>query len=475
MNEKEKIVIVGIGDVFEKHYWEEFEALNLNQFEVLCVDNKSYWQGDVLAKRTRTKKKIEEAGFRFINSQNESEYHEFIRTNKFAAVIIAVPDFVHIKEIKNWIDADVARIIVEKPLSDKSSEVDLFLRNTLVSERNLNKIKYFDHYRGKLHKYFANKEFIEMLYADLQTPLRKIRFFCLEDFSGTHKDYIEKEETKGNKIFPEFNGSIEVVGREKALNKGMIFDLGSHMLAVLEYFGETDTLEINKIWAGRYVGVGDKLGNLNSEIFQEDGSFDKRIMETTKIENETFAAFHFQFKGDKWLKNGKDHKILGEAYVGKGIRGIENPNNFNLNLSVPIIGEVKLIEFESETNRKVQFYLKREKRNENKMKRIIGENGNTEEEGEFQIFKAHKIAFEETLNPPNREEIIQQKPMFLSIYEAQKLLKKLEEIQSKIKNEVLPYYSLGRRNRNKEIIISYPEYLDSIMARFEPIWEKSKS
>lgn len=472
---KYAIAIVGIGDAFETQYWKQLSSLNLNRWNVYCLDNSLLWGPNVKERRAETLKRISDADFKFFDIQTEDNFQEFIRSHKLMLVVLAVPDFAHVAELRRWLNApDVGQILVEKPLSNDIEEVQRLLAEvgTKIPVEKLDKVKYFDHYRGKVHTTLGDP-----IYRDgLQNPkgwdlgeIKRVRFFCLEDFTGTDAGYLNR--LRKSRISPERNGSIEIAGREKTLGQGMIFDLGSHLFALLEYFGKISTVELKEIRAGRYVGVGDRDAGLSSELRAEDGSTTAHLMRTTKIRHETFAAFKFGFE------SYRDKEISGEAFIGKGVRGINFPNSFDLNLEEPLIGEVKLLELHGETGRKVQFFLKTGQKLAGRAKRIIDKNGKILREEPFDIPDAHRIAFDEALAP--EEGVIPR--LFLTVGAAAGILEKLDEIQSTIRTKVLPFYSLGRRARSggsafeNQDIISYPEYLDSLMARFEPVWTKATS
>lgn len=470
LSEKIAIAIVGIGDAFENQYWEQLRALDSTEWKVYCLDNSSYWHSGIRARREATCEKIDGAGFEFIDTSDAAEYEKFINQHKLALVILAVPDKAHMLELRKWVNADVGEIIVEKPLSDDPEKVRDFLKDLgeAIPEQKLKKIRYFDHYRGKLHAHFKDRAFWTHLRKNWELGrITGFRFFCLEDFSGTDDAYLSRESGRGNKISPELNGSIEVSGREGALDRGMIFDLGSHMLAVIEYLGNVSTLELDEIRAGRYVGVADENGSLKNEVLREDGSFVRRLMQTTRIANETFAQFKFKFK------DYQERSIRGEAYLGKGIRGIRAPREFYIPVDNPLLGEVKLIELQGEGGKRAHFFLKRDEVYKAETKLLSDERGTVLDRGEFPISDSHKVAFEEFLSPPKEKT-----GLFLSLSKASEILEKLEEIQGRIRGKVFPYYSLGRREGGREQefadrpIISRAEYLDSIVHRFEPLWKR---
>jgi hypothetical protein len=466
MDEKLKIAIVGIGDVFTRFYFKDNVLKKIVQeqpnCEIYCADK-------------AIKESILEylkPPFFFVDNKNEHRkrnnkqetFNAWLQEHKFDLIVIATPDKAHISTALEWLDSDFDLMIIEKPFSDDSEKVNELLQNPRYKdETGKPKVAAFSHFRAKVHEQFKDRDSIRAIFKELG-ELTKFRFFCLEDYSGTDLDFIEEfirdEREQGNEIDPEINGPIEIPNRQVALNKGMVFDLGSHMLSLLHYFGDPITMEVEKIWAGQYVGLG----------------FDEQTK--TKIDGETFAAIEFTFSND--LGN----LVEGTAFLGKGIRGIDDPNRFGLNLDKPELGEVKLLEIEGDSGKKLQVFFKRRRLEDREdLARLISSDGiplddellpiarnPIEKYPYFYIFKKAMESPEE-YNPYEED-------LFINAEEAKSFLVTIEEIRRKIEAGVkkrkdgFPKYKLGKKLSNGEIIPC--ESLDEIMARFEPIWEKSR-
>lgn len=454
MNNKIKIALVGIGDVYERFYSKAFDKICLSypdQFEIYCVDNSVLWKGEAKARREKTRREIEnKTNFQFIDV-NAGNFADWVRNRKFDFVIIATPDYDHVDSIIKWLEADCDRFLVEKPFSDKASKItELFNHpkfKRLDEDTEIERVRAFSHYRSKVHSQLGDETFREQLDDELGSPLTTFRFFCLEDFSGTDEAHLQQEQKDGFLIKPERNGPIEIPVREGSLQKGMIFDLGSHMFPILEYFGKPSTFDIQKIWVAKYAGV----------------DFDDTI--PAQIERETFARLDFTFEGSG------GQTVFGQAYLGKGIRGIENPDKFELDLKQPEEGEVKFFEIGIGLGKKVQIFFKRtRKSDEVNLMRIITP-GKEPQEKEFAIKNAYVYLLEQAIFPKTNH-------LFLSTKTAKTYLDKIEEIKGKIderkKGRAYPTYLLGKLD-DKGKVIRYPEYLDEIMAKLEPepFWEKS--
>lgn len=466
MNKKLKIAVVGIGDVFKRFYFTEDVLCKIakrhSEYEIYCADKTKGWDKD--DKRENLINHLTHP-FYFVDVSNqhpsrvnkEKSFGEWLKKIKFDLIVIATPDFAHIEAALEWIPAEFRTMIIEKPFSNDPKKVDELLVNSgYKDDKGRPKVEAFSHFRAKIHEQFKDaNSFINTL-GEKFGRLKKFRFFGLEDYSGTDLDYINefinKEIKRGNAVYPNENGPIEIPGREKALTKGMVYDLGSHMLSILHYFGDPKTLDPKKIWAGQYIGVGNDY------------------RKKTKIDGETFAKIDFSFID--YSKN----EVKGQVYIGKGIRGIDNPNKFGLCLDKSELGEVKLLELEGEYGDKIQIFFKRRRKGDKKkLKRVIFPDKKIQEV-EFSIEKnPYLYIFQKALDPI----VLDEESLFFDAQVAQSFLVKIKDIKDKIDEGVksrkgrFPKYKLGKKLSNGKIIPC--ESLDEIMDRFEPIWEKSKS
>jgi len=154
--------------------------------------------------------------------------------------------------------------------------------------------------------------------------LQGVRFYMLEDHSGTDETYRKELVRKGR---TNRNGPIENEHRIDALESGISLDLLPHLLAILYHVGDLRTIKVESLTAAKYAGV--------------DDDDDK----PAEIRGETFAAIRFSF-----LDNER-RKITGEAYVGKGIRGSNRYPSMNGNVKIlELRGTFGSIEFDFNSN-----------------------------------------------------------------------------------------------------------------------------
>lgn len=480
MNEKDKIAVVGMGDAFSRYYEEVLFSTysNNSNFEIYCADKTIKKEGiktqEDIEKLNRLQDKIKEIlkrkNFYFVDVANLDDrrvnepepFSDWVINKKFGLILIGTPDKYHVQNVLEWIQSSFSIILVEKPFSDKPNKISELLK--YPDKNKTEKVMGFSHVRAKIHENFKDPSFQTNIIFDTIGKLSKFRFFYLEDYSGTDEKYINKSIEEGKKINPDRNCPVLIPGRIDALEKGIVFDLGIHMLSVLKYFGKTETFDIEKIWAGKYLGVDYEQKELD-------------------IENETFAAIDFKFA------NFRGEIIEGQTFLGKGILGIEKNNDFGLHLDKSELGEVKLFELEGDHGKKIQFFFtRRRKSDKNEMLRVII-NGKPLE------YKYHKVKFtlkekpymyifEKALEevkgilPDENEE-----NLFFPIKTAQLHLEVLKEIRGKIDvgvaklDKKYPNYHLGNREGGKYggKVTKRCEPLHEIMDRFEPIWKKTKS
>jgi hypothetical protein len=188
------------------------------------------------------------------------------------------------------------------------------------------RIRCLDHYRARVHAQLNYRQFLRQVTEHLGA-LAVFRFYFLENRSGTDAIYCEKLRSRGWK---ERNGPIENEQRKDGVKHGLVLDMLPHMPAVLAYLGNADYVNLRWIQAARYLGVD----------YKDD--------EPTEISHETFAAMGFDFLAfDSVDHNQRTH---GEAYVGKGIRGIQADTSMDNN--------VKLVELEGTNGNRIHLDLR---------------------------------------------------------------------------------------------------------------------
>lgn len=170
----------------------------------------------------------------YLNKSRDKESYE--KLTNVGHVFIVTPPRYHCDIAGFWLERLVpdGKIFIEKPL-DVSVGAGLELGNRIDEERKKEVVFGFDHYLAKAYPFLRNSTSnIEKIGGETE----RIEFHILED-SG---------------IPPE---------REKALDKGMIFDLFSHVLAVIcatlsqrSACSETilQTIKLEEIKAAKYAG-----------------------------------------------------------------------------------------------------------------------------------------------------------------------------------------------------------------------------
>jgi predicted dehydrogenase len=231
-------------------------------------------------------------------------------------VIIATPDFKHVEIAESWLKrkSPPRQIFIEKPLAASLSEARRLLGSISPYD---DRILAFDHYRARL---LPSRHQMDALLNFLGHGVSRFTFYFLEDHSGADPTYADAANINRD-------GPIENEQRVRTLDQGVLLDGMPHMIALLAHVGRVETLRISRIRAGQYIGV--------------DGDPDKR----TEISKETFAATEFvcaDFNGNR---------ILGAAYVGKGVRGVRT-------LGAEFDHNVKLLEIEGLNGHKARFDLR---------------------------------------------------------------------------------------------------------------------
>jgi predicted dehydrogenase len=322
MKTKTRLMVVeGAGDIVGRGYGPALAKLKIDNpkdLRVIYTDSRDLWQEQEqkspgsLKKRERTLRRLKKWGAEFIDKSpsNPSEYDTYLalRQAQVDTVIVATNDASHVDVAEHWLQSDCDRIFIEKPLTSIST---LNRARDLIG-RGDPRVSCFDHYRARVHRHLRHDELLDFIYEHLGQVTR-FRFFLLEDHSGTDSKFMDvlKRDALKNR-----NGPIENERRQPSLQDGMIFDLMPHMMALLSYFGPIGEVHVRSVKAAQYRGV-----DFKDEVRAE-------------IENETLAAVEFTFLT---LHN---QPAIGEAYVGKGVRGAKEFPDMD--------GNVRVLELEGE-------------------------------------------------------------------------------------------------------------------------------
>jgi predicted dehydrogenase len=317
------IIVEGIGDIVTKPtgYARALRKLKIDkedEVRIIFVDVCDEWHKsadpDLVRVRMDTREKLKSWGAEFIDKSPSNEagrqaYDDLLHQS-VDAVFVATPDRHHISVAKHWLTGNCKGVFIEKPLTNDLDEAERWLNE--LDRRDLSRLTQLDHYLLKIHPQFKYQLHVrEML--DRIARLRHLRFYMLEDHSGTDQAFLGNPERKlrGN-----LNGPIEIENRIQTLNDGLSLDMLPHLFAIVFYFGDPRTVEITELCPAKYAGV-----NFNDQ-------------EVAGIAGETFAAIKFVFK------DHSNHRVTGEAYIGKGIRGSRKYPSMD--------GNVKVLELEGE-------------------------------------------------------------------------------------------------------------------------------
>lgn len=343
------IVVEGIGDIVSKPtgYGRALRKLLIDKGEdlrVICTDICETWRNspDLLVEREATRDSLIDWGARFIdkspsNASQRKLYEELLYQN-VDAVFVATPDKHHIKVAKHWLRGNCKRIFIEKPLTNDPDEARQWMSELESNPHDRERLIQLDHYLPKIHSQIRYEKRMRQMLESIERRyekrvrhmlknvgyLKAIRFYMLEDHSGTDETYVRELVRKGR---TNRNGPIENEHRIDALESGISLDLLPHLLAILYHVGDLRTIKVESLTAARYVGVDWK---------------DKKPAE---IRGETFAAIRF------WFVDNEQRKITGEAYVGKGIRGSTRYPSMNGNVKIlELQGTFGSIEFDFNSN-----------------------------------------------------------------------------------------------------------------------------
>lgn len=283
------ILVEGLGDVVARFYQPALASL-IEQYSGQVRVRLTFTTmsaGESPAARERRlelKRKLEEMGASYLDKSNARSMRAY-QALRPDVVLVATPGWTHAKLAQEWLDRKhpPKTIFLEKPL-DSSREEALNLLERLDAYDS--RVMAFDHYRPKMR---LDEAQLKKILNFLGGGITDFKFYLLEDRSGSDPNL---KSSRGR------DGAIEEEGRVDTLREGVAYDLLSHMLAVLEYFGPVNTVRPVEVWAARYTGV--------------DGDRDR----PTEVPAETFFASRFVFHD----RSGR--LIKGEAAVGKGVRGV---------------------------------------------------------------------------------------------------------------------------------------------------------
>jgi hypothetical protein len=312
-DKKLRIVVEGVGHVVQNYYvkglkWAQ-EQLG-DDISITFVDDSSFWRGNKRSAHIfRDFIKSLDPWALYIDKSKVSGERLYKGLRDADFVFIATPDFTHVKIAKHWLTPprSCRQIFIEKPLDSSLNRA----RDLLFSiGQNDPKVRTLDHYRARVLPVCSELQLSHMK-KDLGGRIVKCTFYFLENKSG-----------------PPSIGPIENEGRTTSVKNGLILDMVPHVPAILTYYGLVDTTRIMNVTVGRYVYT--------------DNNGQKR--EAT-IPNETFA--HVQFT--MFDHELHDPPIQCDAYIGKGVRGVEALNMW---------GDVKLLEITGRNSKRYRLDLR---------------------------------------------------------------------------------------------------------------------
>jgi predicted dehydrogenase len=264
----------------------------------------------------------------YLNKNKDIKIYSELSNVKY--VFIAAPDQFHSKIARYWLDglAPEGIIFIEKPL-DASMGAALKLKEK-IEEKGEEAVFAFDHYLARARPFLHDKDY----YLKEIGGVEKIEFYILEP----------------SKIPLE---------REKALDKGMIFDLFCHVLALVCTVVNQDltcsatklqAVKLGDVKAARYVGcpikgetfaqinfvvnndiqvvsaVGKCVGTSEDKFMRLSGPNGKIELDLRPKEGNKFSVFDSEGKQQKQGRLNEKHV---ESFLKGILQGKEHP------LSVP--------------------------------------------------------------------------------------------------------------------------------------------
>ena len=285
------VVCVGAGDAFINRYWPILRMrAALGSLKLLVADEEPLRElvqskvsdakasGEQLAAsrlEQRYKEFVDDAAnspnVRFVNVKDEKDrrWYDHIRAD---VVFALVPDEVHIRVAKQWLKR-ATLVLVEKPYNRRLEEAvefehDMrFMMNHIGGDVPATWVCSFDHYLSKIHEYVFNRDKHQLF--NRIGRLTKVEFAILEA------------------------GPLEL-WRAGSLQAGMIYDLFSHVLAMLSIELDLSTFGHGLV---RNIRVAKHKPSLQEREFPGD----------------TFASFDFRLRD----RQGVLVDVLG--VVGKGV------------------------------------------------------------------------------------------------------------------------------------------------------------
>jgi predicted dehydrogenase len=253
--------------------------------ELLAIDIES----DIKLSDPMTEKNWEAAGgqkARYIRKVDNTLVSN--KLPKADYVFIVTPDNVHCEIASFWLErlTPEGKIFIEKPL-DASLVSASELKKKITKKET---VFAFDHYRARSYPFLKNKD----KYLKMIGKVNQIKFHILED-------------------------EMVPAARAKALDKGMIFDLFCHGLAVLFALKEPTKVELKEVKAARYAGSpisGDTFAwirfvmnnkiQVDSAIGKCVGTSKDKFMSIVGSSGEIFL----DFQNDKFIVKDLKSKVI---------------------------------------------------------------------------------------------------------------------------------------------------------------------
>lgn len=249
------ILVQGVGDWVEKAYRPTFELVAGNQddrIKVFYIDDTSWkgarpsWAQELEPWETYLDKSV---------SKDLAIYHNVL--SRADAVFVVTPDFTHSEIAKECIRRRAPLVLIEKPFDSHIENVESLMKE-IGSLYRLRAVVGLDHY---MFYAVELKNMMAEIQEHLGGALAAVEFYMAE--------------TKG----------IER-GRERTLQHGLTLDMLPHMLGMLSFFGQVETIDdIKIIQAGQYEPLynQDKDGNPHANI-------------SSWYRNETYSRVKFTFE-----------------------------------------------------------------------------------------------------------------------------------------------------------------------------------
>lgn len=296
-----QVVLVGAGDWVMKQYAPALSQYCMNRAGVADVSAYVLYDPTYASKKLKGKaarenynaatmrnlRTLKRLGLQPVDWSDQAARNRIFGTVVPLAVFVVSPDDTHCQVVHEWLGR-AHNIIVEKPFATDKEEVRRLraaVKKNATSGKLPTKVYGFDHYLVRANQFKLAAEGSAFISQGkpktLAQQLGKIRSFEFRMLEPTDAGMPE---------------------RAASLQRGLILDMASHMLPLIQPFGDPQTVAVDNVRAGMYGKPPKKNRPPGSKIMEKG--------------RETFADLDFRFSVHS--KFG-EVKIEANAAIGKCI------------------------------------------------------------------------------------------------------------------------------------------------------------